>query len=560
MNAPRTAWHRRAAALLPLAVATAGLSLIAPSPATAVAGPDDTWGHFTASAGLGSIADGVGGCDNGTSGGTKVVSIPVSGLPAGKRITDIVVHLGLDHWAVGDLSARLVAPNGSNQRLFHHTGAASSTVCGDTTNLGGTYTFRDGADNHWWAEAKGKDSSSVMAAGAYAATNETGAAVSLLANFKNVPNVNGTWTIEIDDFHRFDTGSVLGASLDIAVDTTAPGTFIGSGPADGATVTTPPTYTFNAGLINPAPDLDHFECKLDAPPLALWSECDSPWTPTGRLAVGEHELLVRSVDTSGNADATPVSRTFIYAPADTTPPETQITGGPADGATVTTAPTYTFVSPSADAARIECKVDGGAWATCTSPYTVGVATGNHTFSVRAVDGAGNVDPTPATRSFALTTAPPADTTAPDTQIIGGPAGGATVTTAPSYGFTSPDADTTGFRCSVDGGTFTSCTSPTTVAVADGPHTFEVAAVDGAGNVDPTPASRTFTLTTDVSDEQCDQALLDLADAKIWKAKAVKRLHRALDSGDADRIRKARRNLRKAIAAVRAAKEDVETFC
>ncbi len=56
-----------------------------------------------------------------------------------------------------------------------------------------------------------------------------------------------------------------------------------------------------------------------------------------------------------------------------------------------TTATATFSSPDADVARFECKLDGGDYATCTSPKVYGgLAVGDHTVSVRAVDNANNV--------------------------------------------------------------------------------------------------------------------------------------------------------------------------
>jgi hypothetical protein len=52
-----------------------------------------------------------------------------------------------------------------------------------------------------------------------------------------------------------------------------------------------------------------------------------------------------------------------------------------------------------------------------------------------------------------------------------------------------------FECD-EGAGFSACTSPrTTGALADGPHDFLVRATDPVGNVDPTPASRSFTVDT-----------------------------------------------------------------
>jgi len=173
---------------------------------------------------------------------------------------------------------------------------------------------------------------------------------------------------------------------------------------------------------------------------------------------------------------------------DTAPPQTTIDTGPS-GTTNDPTPTFTF-SSSEPGSTFECRVDGGSFTPCTSPHTTAVlADGSHTFEVRARDSAGNVDPTPASRSFTVATV---DTTPPGTTIDSGPSGTTTDPT-PTFTFSSSEPGST-LECRVDGGSFTPCTSPHTTAVlADGSHTFEVRARDSAGNVDPTAASRSFTV-------------------------------------------------------------------
>jgi myo-inositol-hexaphosphate 3-phosphohydrolase len=84
---------------------------------------------------------------------------------------------------------------------------------------------------------------------------------------------------------------------------------------------------------------------------------------------------------------------------DTTPPSTTIDSGPSGPTGSTTA---TFVFSANEPSTFECSLDAGAYASCTSPRTLtGLGAGEHTFSVRATDAAGNTDGTPATRSWTV---------------------------------------------------------------------------------------------------------------------------------------------------------------
>ena len=207
-------------------------------------------------------------------------------------------------------------------------------------------------------------------------------------------------------------------------------------------------------------------------------------------------MSVRATDAAGNTDATPATRSITVdtAPApDTTAPDTTITSGPT-GTTTTNAPTFAFTATEAGS-TFECRVDSAAWATCTSPWTTAVLSdGPHSVSVRATDAAGNTDATPATRSFTVGTAPPPDTTAPDTTIGSGP-NSATKDATPTFAFSATETGST-FRCRVDAGAWASCASPWTTAVlSDGPHSVSVRATDGAGNTDASPATRSFSVDT-----------------------------------------------------------------
>lgn len=90
------------------------------------------------------------------------------------------------------------------------------------------------------------------------------------------------------------------------------------------------------------------------------------------------------------------------AQADVTPPDTTITGTPPNPQTFSSEFAFTGsddVTP-ADQLTFECSLDSAAFTACGSPYEVmDLLPGFHTFAVRAVDTAGNVDPTPASYTW-----------------------------------------------------------------------------------------------------------------------------------------------------------------
>jgi uncharacterized repeat protein (TIGR01451 family) len=125
----------------------------------------------------------------------------------------------------------------------------------------------------------------------------------------------------------------------------------------------------------------------------------------------------------------------------------------------------------------------------------GLGFGGHTFRVTATDPAGNDDPTPAERSWTID-APP-DTNAPDTTIDSGPAASTTETSA-TFGFSANEGGSR-FECALDGAPWATCASPlvlTTLPV--GTHALAVRAIDAAGNTDPTPAAREWTVEAAVA--------------------------------------------------------------
>lgn len=145
----------------------------------------------------------------------------------------------------------------------------------------------------------------------------------------------------------------------------------------------------------------------------------------------------------------------------------------------------TFFADGADQGAMSLVGTTSGTASMNYTYTT---TGPHTAQVTCSDAATNVG------TGALTTITVSDTIAPDTIIDSGPSTPTNQTSA-TFTFHATEPSST-FECNLDGAGFTSCVSGVSYSgLAVGSHTFQVRAIDPVSNVDPTPASYTWTITS-----------------------------------------------------------------
>ncbi|MCB9506233.1 MAG: thrombospondin type 3 repeat-containing protein [Myxococcales bacterium] len=235
--------------------------------------------------------------------------------------------------------------------------------------------------------------------------------------------------------------------------------------------------------------------------LGTWAEADYVWGVAATDAVGNQSV--------------PVERTFRV---DNVAPTAPAQVSPAASARLNVArPTFEW-GTSTDArsglASYVLRVDGSVVRDNLSPTTTSftltsaLASGSHTWSISAVDVAGNAS-SPANRSFTI------DATAPTgvaiSNISDTVTGGWVATDLPGFTLTATDESggtgVASFEVAIDGTTdpaspfvvgTTGCTSATACVIypfdplADGSHTITVVAVDGAGNRSA-QATRTFTI-------------------------------------------------------------------
>jgi hypothetical protein len=223
-----------------------------------------------------------------------------------------------------------------------------------------------------------------------------------------------------------------------------------------------------------------YQCKLDSAP--VYSACSPSGVDYSGLADGSHTILVRALNGAG-PDASPAQYTWTV---DTTAPVTTFLAHP--GATSYGRSAQFEFGTDESGSTFRCSLDSAPPSSCRSPIELtSLSGGSHTFSVAAVDPAGNVQSPPTSYTWTADTQPPVTTI--DSRPSNPTSSSSVIFT---YHANRPDAV---FECSMDGAQFSSCPSSGAnySELAKGSHTFAVRAVDSDNEAEASPPSYTFTV-------------------------------------------------------------------
>jgi len=176
-------------------------------------------------------------------------------------------------------------------------------------------------------------------------------------------------------------------------------------PAPTVTLSSPapdPTnsaFEVTATFSEPVTGFEDSEVVTSNGPLSGFSGSGAVYTFTitplvdGLVTIDVPSGVAFDIALHGNTAATQLTR--IY---DATPPDTTITSNPSDPSP---SPSASFSFTSNEAGTFECQLDAG-FSLCSSPELYsGLVDGTFTFDVRAIDTAGNVDPTPASFTWTI---------------------------------------------------------------------------------------------------------------------------------------------------------------
>jgi large repetitive protein len=225
---------------------------------------------------------------------------------------------------------------------------------------------------------------------------------------------------------------------------------------------------------------------------AAFVACTDPVTYMN-IPDGNHTLRARAKDGAGNYDTTPALHSWTIDSLAPAPPviispqsgEQVGFNPPTYSGTALPGSTVTLIVDGAIAGTVVADVNGN-W---SFKPAAAIALGAHTISANAKDAAGNTSPSTTPIPFTI------DPNALDTRIVSGPLG-PTSSKSATFDFESNLSGAT-FECSLDGAAFSACSDPSTFAnLSEGAHTLQVRAKLN-GNVDPTPAQRSWTVDTGV---------------------------------------------------------------
>ncbi len=274
-----------------------------------------------------------------------------------------------------------------------------------------------------------------------------------------------TWTTHlfVGETEEF---ALNGSQPTVVVDGTRPVVTIGQKPTN-------PSNSRSANFSFTLSELLGATCKLDDGPFV---PCTSP-IAYDNLSDGPHTFTVAATDAAGNTAQDGYAWTV-----ETRAPTVAVSSGPAP---LTSSRSAAFVFSADEPSSFHCQLNGGSFLPCTSPASYqGLADGPHAFSVRPTDAVGNTGPTASYGWWV-------DATAPETTLGARPRS-RTTTLSASFTFSASEQPT--FQCKLDASAFVACSSPKTYArLRRSAHTFEVRAIDAAGNVDPSPAVLRWTI-------------------------------------------------------------------
>ena len=255
-------------------------------------------------------------------------------------------------------------------------------------------------------------------------------------------------------------------TVEWTVDTEVPAPVVNSKPAS-LTNSSSASITFSGG-----PGTT-FRCSIDNQS----GTCTSPLVLSS-LADGNHEVLIRQIDASGNESPEASIRWTVDT---TAPPKPSV---PASSLLWDSRPQQTVSFSGESGGTFECRIDTAAWSSCISPAAAVFPEGSHTFEVRQTDLAGNTGPGGKV-GFGI------DSAAPAAPVMSGAPSGLVRSTSAAITLAGEPAPTSGERapsetsCRLAGRAWSPCGAVWNLTgLSQGPLKVEAKQVDAAGNESP----------------------------------------------------------------------------